>query len=123
MPTPRWPRNSISRLDASSRKPLQQFPSKLRERIVARSHDEDAVAGFCHLHQMIAAGLTIGKGEGIPAAPCDIANDVAAADATIDGATETYRLGHQQHVVAVQPVGEAVDQRVPHQANRTVAMR
>ena len=94
-----------------------------RKRIVAGSHDHDAVATTGQLDQAVAASVTIWKGEGFSTTPFDLANDFSAANAAVDRAAEIYGLGHNQNVISVQPVRKAIHQGVLHQAHRAVAVR
>jgi hypothetical protein len=80
---------------------------ELRQRIVARAHDHDAIAGTGQLDQAVAAGAAVRKGKGLSAAPFDFADDVAAADAAVDRAAEIDRLGHDQNVLVVQPAPQS----------------
>src|SRR5215831_9363328 len=104
-----------------ARKPPQELMREHRKRIVAGSHDHDAVATTGQL--AITASVTIWKGKGFSTAPFDLANDFSAANAAVDRAAEIYGLGHNQNVISVQPVGKAVHEGVLHQAHRAVAVR
>ena len=96
------------RAPASRGKPPQEFKREHRKRIVAGSHDHDAVAATGQLDQAVAASVTIWKGQGFSTTPFDLANDFSTANAAVDRAAEIYRLGHDQDVISVHPVRKAV---------------
>jgi hypothetical protein len=104
------------RAPASRGKPPQEFKREHRKRIVAGSHDHDAIATTGQLDQAAAASVTIWKGQGCSTTPFDLANDFSAANAAVDRAAEICRLGHDQDVISVHPVRKAVHQGVLHQA-------
>src|SRR5262249_12671125 len=93
-------RNRDTRLPAQSltvvlrrRQPAKQLACELRQRIVARAHDDDAIAATRQLDQHVAAGGAVGKSKRLSTTPLDFANDIAAADAAVDRAAEINRLG------------------------------
>src|SRR5882757_11241278 len=96
---------------------------ELRQRIVARAHDHDAIATAGQPDQGVATGAAVWKCKSLSATPFDFTNNVAASDAAVDRAAEIDGLGHGEDVLIVQPVYKAVHQRVSHETNRTVAMR
>src|SRR5262245_2043800 len=49
----------------SGRQALKQIGGELRQGIVARAHDDDAVAGASEGDQLVAAAVAIGMGEGL----------------------------------------------------------
>ena len=77
---------------------------ELRKRIVARAHDHDAIPMAGQLDQHVATPHTICKSKGFPAGPLDFANNIVAADTSVDRATEINRLGHNQNVFITQSV-------------------
>src|SRR5450755_66524 len=103
---------------ASRPKPLQQFQREQRKRIVAGSHDQDAVTTTGELDQAVATGAAIRECKRLSTTPLDPLNDFTAADTAVDRAAEIDRLRHDENIIAVQPVRKAVDQRVLHQTQR-----
>jgi hypothetical protein len=81
------------------RKPSKEFICELRERIVARAHDYDAITTTGQLDQHVATGAAIWKSKGLSAAPLDFANNIIAADAAVDRAAEINGLGHDQNIL------------------------
>src|SRR5262245_20284692 len=95
------------------RKPPKQLTCELRERIIARAHDHDAIATTGQTDQHVAAGDAVRKSEGLSTTPLDFANNIAAADAAVDRAAEINGLGHDQNVLSLQAACKVVHQGVP----------
>ena len=95
---------------------------ELRQRIIARAHDYDAVASTGQPDQHVTTAATVRKSKGLPTAPLNFANDIVAADAAVDSAAEINRLWHDKNILIVQPVCKALHQSIPHETNWAVAM-
>ena len=80
---------------------------KLRKRIVARPHDYDAITPTSQSDQHVTTGATVCKSKGLSTAPLNFANNIVAADAAVDSATEINRLGHDKNILVAQPVCKA----------------
>ena len=77
----------------------QQLGGELRQRVVARAHDDDAVAGSCEREQLVAARGAIGKRVRGAASRAARRARCPRRHAAVDGAAVIDRLGHDQHVV------------------------
>src|SRR6516164_11385651 len=84
-------------------KPSKEFICELRKRVVARAHDHEAITTAGQADQHVATGAAVWKSKGLAAAPLDFANDIVAADATINCAAEVNWLGHDQNILITQP--------------------
>jgi hypothetical protein len=73
-------------------KPSKEFMCELRKRIVARAHDHDAITTTGQPDQHVATGAAVLKSKGLSPAPLDFANNIFAADATVDCAAEINGL-------------------------------
>src|SRR5262245_23279073 len=56
---------SLRNLQPLPLQPHNQLPGELRKRIVARAHDDDAIAAAGRPHQGIAAAAAVGKEQGV----------------------------------------------------------
>ena len=97
--------------------PLHQVGGEERQRVVARAHDDDAVAGPGQRKQPLAAGVAVGERLGAAAARRHAAAMSRADDAAVGRAAEIDRLGHQEHVAGAQLGGEARRRRRPSSAS------
>jgi len=88
-------------------KPSKQFICELRKGVVARAHDYDAITTVGQPNQHVATGTAVWKSKSLSAAPLDLANNIVAADATVDRAAEVNGLGHDQNILIVEPACEA----------------
>ncbi len=96
---------------------------EMRKRIVARAHDHNSIATTRQLNQRVTAAATVWKSNRMTPLPFNVADNVAASNAAVDGTAEIYRLRHEQNVLIVQPVHKAIHEGISHQTNRAVAMR
>ena len=80
---------------------------ELRKRIVARAHDHDAITTTGQPDQHVATGAAVLKSKSLSPAPLDFANNIFAADATVDCAAEINGLGHDQNILIPQPACKA----------------
>src|SRR5262249_12600994 len=80
-------------------KPSKELMCELRKRIVAGTHDDDAITATGQSHQHVTTGATVFKSKGFSTAPLDFANNILAADATADRPAEINWLGHDQNIL------------------------
>src|SRR5215472_6533260 len=95
----------------------------------ANCESESSRAPMTTMRSPLRAKLTnmspqapVWKSAGFSPAPLDFANNIVAADATVDRAAEINGFGHDQNILIAQPACEAAYQGIPHQTNRPVAM-
>src|SRR5689334_11658251 len=102
---------------------LNKIRSQYRERVVAGTHDDDAVSGARFAHEHSPTLRSIGNGAGGEPTPRNAVSNVATCDAALRCAAEVHRVGHYEQIVGAHAVRERVDELVLHQSQRTEAVR
>ena len=102
---------------------MHQLGGERAQRIVARAHDDDAIAGLGKLQQLVATRGAFGERHRLQAARADTSDDVFARDSTIDSAAEIDGIAHQGEIFGAQLAGERPRQFMTHLAQGAVAVR